>query len=248
MPLCRPNGPSHGMSVTPDEAPDDRDVAAVRVAERRDAARRRGGRRIARAAWRPPWMPPWATPGTGRSGFHGCTAASPTAKISGWPGHRQVGLDEDPAGSIGGAPRRPSRPRRRTTPARMPGRPEHGPRRDRLPRPAGDLDRDASDRRGRRPACPVRTIAAEPLELALRRARTDPAGTVGRIRSIASTSRIRAAAVSIERKSRRSVSRAISPSAPASSTPVGPPPTSDERHPLGAAAPGRARARPPRTR
>ena len=35
----------------------------------------------------------------------------------------------------------------------------------------------------------------------------------------------RASAVSIERKSRRSVSRAISASAPASSTPVGPPPT-----------------------
>ena len=33
-PLWRPNGPSHGMSVTPDEPPDDRDLAAVRVLER----------------------------------------------------------------------------------------------------------------------------------------------------------------------------------------------------------------------
>ena len=46
------------------------------------------------------------------------------------------------------------------------------------------------------------------------------------MRSIASTRRIRASAGRIERKSLRSVSFAISPRAPASSTPVGPPPTS----------------------
>ena len=34
----------------------------------------------------PDWMAPCATPGTGRSFFHGCTAASPSAMISGWPG------------------------------------------------------------------------------------------------------------------------------------------------------------------
>ena len=38
------------------------------------------------AAYEPPWIAPWATPGVGWSGFHGSTAASPTTKISGWPG------------------------------------------------------------------------------------------------------------------------------------------------------------------
>ena len=52
------------------------------------------------------------------------------------------------------------------------------------------------------------------------------AGKVGRMRSTASTRMIRASRGSIARKSRRRVSRAISPSDPASSTPVGPPPTS----------------------
>ena len=51
-------------------------------------------------------------------------------------------------------------------------------------------------------------------------------GYGGRIRSIASTRTIRASWGWIERKSWRSDCRAISPSAPASSTPVGPPPTS----------------------
>ena len=50
-------------------------------------------------------------------------------------------------------------------------------------------------------------------------------GYVGRTTSSASISRIRASGGWILRKSRRSVSLAISPSAPASSTPVGPPPT-----------------------
>ena len=57
-------------------------------------------------------------------------------------------------------------------------------------------------------------------------------GYIGRIRSTASMSSMRASCGRIDRKSERSVSLAISPSAPASSTPVGPPPTSDEGHPL----------------
>ena len=52
-----------------------------------------------------------------------------------------------------------------------------------------------------------------------------PGGYVGRIRSTASTRSIRASWGRIDRKSDRRVSFAISPSAPASSTPVGPPPT-----------------------
>jgi hypothetical protein len=50
-------------------------------------------------------------------------------------------------------------------------------------------------------------------------------GYGGRMRSMASMRMILASPGRIERKSRRSVSRAISPSAPPSSTPVGPPPT-----------------------
>ena len=53
-----------------------------------------------------------------------------------------------------------------------------------------------------------------------------PGGYGGRTRSIASIRMIRASPDRIDRKSRLSVSWAISPSAPASSTPVGPPPTS----------------------
>ena len=50
-------------------------------------------------------------------------------------------------------------------------------------------------------------------------------GKVGRTRGSPSTSRIAASRGSMWRKSWRTVSLAISPSAPASSTPVGPPPT-----------------------
>ena len=93
----------------------------LRVAERRDGLAVEAGDGSPGPRDVPPWMPPWATPGTGRSGFHGITAASPTAKISGWPGHREVGLDQDPAGAIGGRAGglrdRAARTRRRGCPA-----------------------------------------------------------------------------------------------------------------------------------
>ena len=131
------------------------------------------------AAYEPPWMPPWATPGVGWPSFHGCTAASPTTKISGWPGHGQVGLDEDPtvavglgAGGLGDAP-----PERRGEHA---GGPQHGARRDdllgcALARVGGhDADGalvDVGDPRARADGDP------EPLELAPGRG-----GPVGRVR------------------------------------------------------------------
>ena len=85
-------------------------------------------------------------------------------------------------------------------------------------------------------------------ELLRRRARQRPAGTSAGSRSSASTSRMRASGGSIAAEvALRSVSLAISPSAPASSTPVGPPPTTTNvihsRRPRVA-----PRARPPRTR
>ena len=80
---------------------------------------------------------------------------------------------------------------------------------------------------------PVRTIA--PRRSSWRRADAERSfGYVGRIRSIASTRRIRVPAVSIERKSRRSVSRAISPRAPGQLDTRRPAADEDERHPLAA--------------
>ena len=70
------------------------------------------------------------------------------------------------------------------------------------------------------------TDTATPSSPSARSARADRRGSNAvRTRSAPSSSRMRADPGSIERKSRRRVSRAISPIWPASSTPVGPAPT-----------------------
>ena len=124
----------------------------------------------------------------------------------------------------------PPLPRGPSWPGRAPGcaRPGgQGPSRldPSRPGPAGRPSRRSRHaRRCRSPVVPVRTITpSRPSCLAADAERS--AGYGGSTRSIASTSTIRTSVGSIERKSRRSVWRAISPSAPASSTPVGPPPT-----------------------
>ena len=86
---------------------------------------------------------------------------------------------------------------------------------------AGDPDGGLVDRHD---TSPRPDLDPQPLELPLGRADRS-GGYGGRTRSTASTRTIRASPGRIERKSRLSVSWAISPSAPASSTPVGPPPT-----------------------
>jgi hypothetical protein len=91
------------------------------------------------------------------------------------------------------------------------------------------------------------TSGVTPSPSSARAARADRrGGNAGRTRSAISTSRIRAARVSMVRKSRRSVSCAISAICPASSTPVGPPPTTTNvSH--AARRSGSRRPRPPRT-
>ena len=136
---------------------------------------------IAFAAYVPPWMPPCATPGVGRSGFHGWIAASPTTKISGWPGDRQVRPDADAAVAIGlGARRgRDLAPERRRQHAR---RPEHGPRLDLLlvARRRSATRTEASSMSTTRVF--VRTVDPEPLELPA--GRGGPAGRVGRQQAV----------------------------------------------------------------
>ncbi len=73
-------------------------------------------------------------------------------------------------------------------------------------------------------ACPVSTTT--PSSSSLRRAYWPrSSGKVDRMRGPASTSRTRAVRGSMRRKSRANVKRASSATAPAISTPVGPPPT-----------------------
>ena len=174
-------------------------------------------------------MPPWATPGVARSFFHGWIAASPTTKTSGWPGDRQVRPDAHPAVAVrlGAGRGGHLAPERRGQHARGP---EHGTgvdllglARRRLHADQAVLDVHDLGLRAHDHAAASRAGAAPRPSARAGRSRST--------RSIASTSTIRASCGLIDRKSLRSVSWAISPSAPASSTPVGPPPIEHERHP-----------------
>ena len=95
---------------------------------------------LVRPAEHPPADPPWRhrsrpgsrpgrRPGTGPPAFHGCTAASPTTKISGWPGTVRSGSTTTrPARSVSAPVASATiRPNARCLHA---GRPEHRPRRD----------------------------------------------------------------------------------------------------------------------
>ena len=142
------------------------------------------------AAYEPPWIAPWATPGVGLPGFHGSTAASPTTKISGWPGIVRSGSTSDPAGPVGrGAGRLRDGPRE----ARGRGRPRPTARSapGSSPRPVRRRSRGRCPRRCRR-----RASSSGPRRRAARAgAAPTPdrsGGYGGRTRSIASTRMIRA--------------------------------------------------------
>ena len=134
---------------------------------------------------------------------------------SGWPGMVRSGCDRTrPARSSGDAERRAQRRRRDA------GRPEHGLRLDRARLPISHGARRHARDRVARPH-----FDAKPLEIAAARPRAAAPET-----SRAPTGPPRAAGSAPRsgskcRKSRASDCREISASAPASSTPVGPPPT-----------------------
>ena len=141
----------------------------------------------------------------------------------GWPGMVRSGSTRTRpgavgrrAGRLGDGPREPG------------GRGRRPPRTRSSPRSPPPSHRGRSP--GRRPRRGrSRASASGPRRRASRagagRTTDRSGGYAGRTRSIASTRMIRVSPGLIDRKSRRSVSWAISPSAPASSTPVGPPPT-----------------------
>ena len=185
-------------------------------------------RRTTFAAYVPPCIAPWATPGVTRSSScpHGCTAASPTTKISGWPGTvRSPSTMTRPLRSVV-APAASATLRAKDdawTPA-----PHKTVRAGMISSGAfGSSVGTTWTDRSSMAVTRVPTRTSTPSRSSWRRADADwPGGYGGSTRSIASTRMIRASAGSIARKLRRRVSRAISPSEPASSTPVGPPPTS----------------------
>ena len=172
-------------------------------------------------AYEPPWMPPWATPGTARSRFHGWTAASPTTNTSGWPGTVRSGPTRtrplrSVSAPVAAATLRPN------DEARTPAAQSTVWAWISSVSPVGVSTRT-------RPSSTSTTLVfvrtTTPSLSSWRRAEAErPGGKVASTRSIASTSTMRASCGLIDRKSLRSVSLAISPSAPASSTPVGPPP------------------------
>ncbi len=175
------------------------------------------------AAYFPPCIAPCATPGAGLSGFHGSTAASPTTKISGWPGIVRSGStmtrpDRSVWAPVASATVRAKRAVRMPAAQRTVRAGIHSSA------PSGSVTRTPVSSRSMT-RVPVRT--STPSRSSWRWADAERSGGYGgRTRSIASTRMIFASPERIDRKSRRSVSCAISPSAPASSTPVGPPPTS----------------------
>ena len=185
------------------------------------------------AAYDPPWMPPWATPGVAPAllpRLHGRVADHEDLRMT---GQGQVGPDQDAARAVGlGTGRgRHLAGERRGDDA---GAPEDGPRGDGLLgclacRRSGGPER-CSHRCGSRSCrcAPRRRVARAGACADADR----PGGKVGRTRSIASMRMIRASDGSIARKSRRSVSRAISPSEPAEFDAGRPATDQHERHPL----------------
>ena len=179
-PPCRPNGPSHGMFGHARQPADDRDVAVVAEAERlvrpaEDPAPDDAGRvrpaldpALGDARRRLPRLPR----------LHGGIADDEDLGVA---GHGQVGLDEDPAVAVRlGAGRLgdPTGERRRE----HAGRPQDGPGRDDLlGRALAGLSRSTTrtDRSSMSVTrVPVRTVDAEPLELAP--GRRGPVGRIGR--------------------------------------------------------------------
>ena len=166
------------------------------------------------AACAAPCIAVCATPGSSVPPDEETPPRRPTTKTSGMPGNREIGLHE-------------------TRPARSSGTPSVATSGE-AATPAAHTIVPASSRSV--PSitpCASMCVTATPSRISMpsRRQRFDarpvadsremsPAGR------LASTSTMRARDVSIDRNSSRSVWRAISASVPASSTPVGPPPTS----------------------
>ena len=174
-PLCRPNGPSQPMLVTPGQPADHGDVAAVAVAERFDGPARGSGAGSPPPRTCPPGWRPGPRPGVGRPAFHGCTAASPTTKISGWPGIVRSGPTiTRPARSVS-APVADATVRANDE-ALHAGRPQDGPRRD-LGR--GAVGRRRRGRTARRCPRPASSSAPRPraARAAAARSASDPADT-----------------------------------------------------------------------
>ena len=111
---------------------DDRDVAVVAVAERLVRAGRGSRRRMTLAAYDPPWIAPWATPGRRLVRLPRLDRRVADHEDLGVARDGQVGLDEHPPGAIGRRRRSPAATVRANVDASDAGRPEHGPRRDRL--------------------------------------------------------------------------------------------------------------------
>ena len=217
-------------------AADRRERALVAGSGTARAARRASARRMFRAAWRPSCIAAGATPGTG---LPSCSsvARSPITKTSRVPGHGQVGLDADAPGAVERHAERSSRaarPRRRRPRGRCGASDPLVPERDAVGVDAGDARAGAD-------------LDAEALELRRAPSRKRSSGKGGSTRGPPSSRRMRALARVDVAEVPRSAWRAISASAPASSTPVGPPPTTtkvSQRSPRG----DPARARPPRRR
>ena len=140
-PPGRPNGPSHGMLVTPDSRP-------MTATSPRFWKRNGGDGLAAQAAQdRLGGVLAGLDPALGDAGHgpvsavHGCTAASPSTKISGWPGIVRSGPTRiRPVRSVSApAAAATVRAERRREHAR---RPQHGARRDLLLAVRRDLDRD----------------------------------------------------------------------------------------------------------
>ncbi len=142
-------------------------------------------------------------------------ARSPMTKTSRMAGDRQVGLDQDPPRAVERHPQRTGQRR-----GRHPRGPEHGPGSDPL---GADADPLGIDRPSRSCRCGPRLPARASCSRAF--SDSDWSRSEGRTRGEPS-SRITCAWVgSMCRKSLARAWRAISLRAPASSTPVGPPPT-----------------------
>ena len=181
-----------------------------------------------RAACRPSWIAAGATPGTGFAVLLERAPGRRSRRPRRWPGMRQVGLDQHAPGAV--ERRRPA-----CAPAARPPRPP----------PRGRCASRSARRRASTPSASMPVTRGAGPHLDAEAARAAPAAfaeSVGGVggehpRPPFEQDDARAGVGSMRRKSRASAWRAISASAPASSTPVGPAADDHEGQP-GAAALG----------
>ena len=168
---------------------------------------------MTRAACAASCMATCATPGSGVPPWCRNAAASPTTKSSECPGMERSGSTRTRPARSSGTPRvvrsgdAATPAAHRTVPATTLSPPSIAPRES-------------------TPVTAVRSRTSTPSRCSEARAASRSlSGNEGRIVGPASTRMMRAWPVSMDRNSSRSVRRAISARVPASSTPVGPPPT-----------------------